>query len=157
MDEDRLFGSLDCLGPPFHVNMEEITHNTIPATWADVVAVYGGKLGLLPKISADKLRVHGFDHWLTPNIEYYPSLPARPGWPGIMLRLGDGAEEWRPEKGTEFRVVTRKAEKYFEYLGQYEMINLGDITGDEWKEQSAKVTLSSRASVYFKFLTILQR
>ena len=139
MDENRLFGGLDCLGPPFHVKMEEITHTTMPAMWSDLSGTYGGQLGLTPKISSQKLKVHGFDHWMTPNLEFYPCLPAQPGWPGFMLRMGNEFEEWRPEGGTDFRVVIPKDSRFIEYIGQYEMVRLGDITGDEWRRQPAKV------------------
>ena len=76
---------------------------------------------------------------MTPNMEVHPFLPARPGWPGLMLRSDDELEEWRPEEGTEFRVVIKREPQFLEYVGQYEMVRLGDITVDEWKEQPAKV------------------
>lgn len=139
MDKDRLLNSLDCLGPPFHVDMANITHNNTPATQADLSTTYGGKLGFTPKISSEKLANHGFNHWMTPNMEVHPFLPARPGWPGLMLRSDDELEEWRPEEGTEFRVVIKREPQFLEYVGQYEMVRLGDITVDEWKEQPAKV------------------
>jgi hypothetical protein len=139
MDEDRLFSSLDCLGPPFHVNMGQLTHNSIPAAWPDLVAAYGGKMNLTPKISAKKLEVHGFNHWMTPNVDFYPSLPAKPGWPGFILRIDNNLEEWRPEEGNEFRVVVKKGSRFLEYIGQYEMVRLEDITADEWNQQPTKV------------------
>jgi hypothetical protein len=145
MDKDRLFNSLDCLGPPFKVNMAEITHNDIPAMPADLRIIYGGKHSLTPKISSEKLASHGFDHWLTPNMDYHPFLPAQPGWPGLMLRSDDELEEWCPEEGTEFRVVIRREPRFLEYVGQYEMVRLGDITGDEWKRQPPKVIAPTHA------------
>jgi len=57
-----------------------------------------------------------------------------------MLRSDDELEEWLPEGGSEFRVVVKREPKLFEYIGQYEMVRLGDITGDEWKQQSAEVS-----------------
>lgn len=80
---------------------------------------------------------------MTPNMEFYPALPAKPGWPGLMLRLCNELEEWRPSEGNEFRVVIRKEQDFIEYVGQYEMVRLGDITGEEWKQQPAKVTAFS--------------
>ena len=139
MDDDRLFNSLDCLGPPFQVNMAEITHNDLPATQTDLRTIYGGKLGITPKITPELLANHGFDHWMTPNMDFHPFLPARPGWPGLILQLDDELEEWCPDEGTEFRVVIKREPRFVEYVGQYEMVRLGDITGDEWKRQSAKV------------------
>jgi len=139
MDKDRLFNSLDCLGPPFEVNMAEITHNDIPGTQADLRTIYGGKLHLIPKITPEKLANHGFDHWMTPNPDFHPFLPAQPGWPGLMLRSDDELEEWCPDQGTEFRVVIRRETRFLEYVGQYEMVRLSDITGDEWKRQPPKV------------------
>jgi len=139
MEKDRLFNSLDCLGPPFQVNMADITHNNIPAIPADLSIIYGGKLGFTPKIRPEKLATHGFDHFMTPNIEFHPFLPAKPGWPGLMLRSDDELEEWRPEEGKEFRVVIRREPRFLEYVGQYEMMRLGEITGDEWKQQPTKV------------------
>ena len=139
MDDDRLFNSLDCLGSPFQVNTAEITHNNIPATHADLSAIYGGRLGPTPKIAPEKLASHGFDHWMTPKMEFHPFLPPRPGWPGLMFRPDDECEEWCPEGGTEFRVVLKREPRFIEYVGQYEMVRLGDITGDEWKQQPAKV------------------
>lgn len=141
MDKDRLFNSLDCLGPPFEVDMTKITHNDIPAMQVDLRNIYGGKLSLTPKISPEKLANHGFDHWFTPNSDFHPFLPARPGWPGLMLRSDDELEEWSPEGGTEFRVVIKRDPRFVEYVGQYEMVRLGDITGDEWKQQPVKVTV----------------
>ena len=139
MDKDRLFNSLDCLGPPFPVDMSEITHNNTPATQINLSSTYGGKLGFIPKIPPEKLAIHGFDHWMIPNMEYHPFLPAQPGWPGLMLRSDDDLEEWGPEGGSEFRVVIKREPQFLEYVGQYEMVRLGDITGDEWKKQPAKV------------------
>lgn len=148
MEDNRLFGSLDCLGPPFHVEMDRVTHNGIPTTWQDLATIYGGKIGLTPKISSKKLETHGFDHWMTPNVEFHPSLPAQPGWPGLMLRLDDGLEEWRPEEGVEFRVVVRKDQQFLEYIGQYEMVRLDDVTADEWQRQPAKVKNGSTYRVF---------
>lgn len=145
MDKDRLFNSLDCMGPPFQIDMAKITHNDIPATQNDIRAIYGGKNSFTPKIKPEKLANHGFDHWMTPNPEFHPFLPARPGWPGLMLRLDDELEEWFPEAGTEFRVVIRRESRFLEYVGQYEMVRLGDITGDEWKRQPPKVIAPTRA------------
>lgn len=139
MDEDRLFNSLDCLGPPFLVDMENITHSGIPATLTDIRVMYGGKLGLTFKIAPEKIASHGFDHWMVPNMDFHPFLPAQPGWPGLMLRSDDELEEWEPEEGTEFRVVMKRDPQFLEYVGQYEMVRLNDITTDEWKEQPAKV------------------
>ena len=141
MDESRLFRSLNCLGHPFHVKMNKITHNVIPLTWRDISAIYGGKAGLVPKISSKKLETHGFDHWLTPNLEFHPFLPAQPGWPGLIFRLDEDIEEWRPKEGNEFRVVVRKEQHCYEYIGQYEMVRLDDITSDEWEQQLAEVTM----------------
>ena len=141
MDESRLFSTLNFLGHPFHVDMNKITHNVIPSTWRDISAIYGGTVGLAPKISSKKLETHGFDHWLTPNLEFHPFLPAQPGWPGLMLQLDDDTEEWRPKEGNEFRVVARKDLHYHEYIGQYEMVRLDDITRDEWEQQPAKVAM----------------
>jgi len=140
MDKDRLFHSIDCLGPPFQVNMADVTHNNIPAVQSDLSTIYGGKMGMTPKISPEKLASHGFDHWMVPNMDFHPFLPARPGWPGLMLRPDDELEEWEPEEGTQFRVVIKREPRFFEYVGQYEMVRLGDITGDEWKKQTAKVS-----------------
>lgn len=56
-----------------------------------------------------------------------------------MLRSDDELEEWRPEGGSEFRVVIKHELQLLEYIGQYEMVRLGDITGDEWKQQSTEV------------------
>ena len=140
MDEDRLFNSLDCLGPPFHVNAADITHSNIPAAQTDLSIIYGGKLGLIPKISPERLAAHGFNHWMTPNMDFHPFLPPQPGWPGLMLRSDDELEEWLPEGGTEFRVVIKREPQFLEYVGQYEMVRLGDITGDEWKKQPPKVS-----------------
>jgi hypothetical protein len=125
--------------------MEDITHNNTPATQADLSTIYGGKLGFTPKISLEKLASHGFNHWMTPNMEFHPFLPPRPGWPGLMLRSDDDLEEWGPEEGTEFRVVVKLEPRFLEYIGQYEMVRLGDVTGDEWKEQPAKVPTPTRA------------
>jgi hypothetical protein len=120
--------------------MADITHNNTPAIHADLSIIYGGKLGLTPQISRDKLAIHGFNHWMTPNMEFHPFLPARPGWPGLMLRADDELEEWRPAGGSEFRVVIRREPQFLEYVGQYEMVWLSDITVDEWKQQPAKVS-----------------
>lgn len=144
MSKDRLFNSLDCLGSPFQVDMTQVTHSDISATQLDVRTIYGGKNGLTPKIASEKLVTHGFDHWMTPNIDFHPFLPARPGWPGLMLRPDDELEEWQPDEGTEFRVVVKREPRYLEYVGQYEMMRLGDITGDEWKQQPAKVSTPTR-------------
>lgn len=154
MDENRLFGHIDSLGPPFHVKMEEITHNAIRASWDDLGKIYGCKLGLTRKISHEKLEVHGFNHWMTPSITNNPFLPAKPGWPGLMLRLGDELEEWRPDGGVEFRVVTGKEPDFLEYVGQYEMVRLDDITGDECQRQLAKVTVLPHALSLFQLVDI---
>ena len=145
MDEDRLFNSLDCLGPPFHVDTSSITHTNTPATRTDLSAIYGGGHSLTPKISPRRLANHGFNHWMVPSAESHPYLPPRPGWPGLMLQSDEELEEWRPEKGTEFRVVVKRKFQSLEYIGQYEMVRLGDITGDEWKQQSAEVSIQAHS------------
>jgi len=143
MDEDRLFNSLDCLGPPFPVDTSSITHNNIPAARGNLSAIYGGSRYLLtPDISARRLAKHGFNHWMIPNMESHPYLPPRPGWPGLMLRSDDGHEEWQ-HKVNEFRVVVERESQFFDYIGQYEMVRLGEITVDEWKQQSAEVSISA--------------
>lgn len=141
MDEDRRLNSLDCLGPPFDIKKEEITHNTFPATYPDLRTIYGVGAGLTPKVSPDELAKHGFQDWMIPNMECHPFLPARPGWPGLLLQLNDDLEVWEPEGGREFRVVIRKEPRFVEYVGQYEMLRLSDITGDEWRQQPAKVRI----------------
>ena len=102
-------------------------------------------MSLTPKIAPEKLANHGFDNWMTPNMRFHPFLPARPGWPGLMLRSDDELEEWCPGEGTAFRVVVRREPHFIEYIGHYEMVRLGDITGDEWKRQPAKVTVPVHA------------
>jgi hypothetical protein len=139
MDEDRRINSLDCLGPPFDVNVADLTHNSIQAAQSDLKAIYGGGPGIAPKISTEKLAKHGYDGWFLPNVEFHPFLPARPGWPGLILRLDDDLEGWEPDQGTEFRVVIRKEPHFLEYVGQYEMVRLGDIDGEEWRQQPTKV------------------
>jgi len=139
MDDDRLYNRLDCLGPPFQVNMAEITHNDLSATQNDLRSIYGGKLNITPRIAPEMLAKHGFDHWMTPNMEFHPFLPMRPGWPGLILRLDDELEEWSPEEGTEFRVVIKCEPQFMEYVGQYEMVGLGSITEEEWEQQRPKV------------------
>jgi hypothetical protein len=56
-----------------------------------------------------------------------------------MLRSDDELEEWCSEEGTEFRVVVRREPRFLEYVGQYEMVRLSDITRDEWKRQPLRV------------------
>ena len=149
MDEDHLFNSLDCLGPPLRVNTAELTHSNTPATPTDLRMIYGGKFGLTPKISAEKLGKHGFDHWMVPKMDFHPFLPPQPGWPGLMLRLDDEVEEWRPDEGTEFRVVIKCEPHFLEYVGQYEMVRLDDITGDEWKKQPPKVSTPTCTILFY--------
>ena len=139
LDEDHLYNSLNCLSPPFHVNTGRISHNVLPATQGDLRTIYGGGPGITPRIAPERLVKHGFDGWMTPNMEYNPFLPARPGWPGLLLRLDDELEEWKPTDGTSFRLVIRKEPQFVEYLGQYEVVRLGDITGVEWNRQPVKV------------------
>jgi hypothetical protein len=62
-----------------------------------------------------------------------------------MLRPDCGLEEWCPEEGTEFRVVIKREPRFLEYVGQYEMVRLGDIAGDEWKRQPPKVIAPTHA------------
>ena len=94
MVKNSLFDRLNCLGQPFHVNMKAITHNAIPAMWSKLGTIYGGKLDLTPKMSSAKLKLHSFNHWMTPNTEYHPFIPVWPGWPGLMLQLDNRNEEW---------------------------------------------------------------
>lgn len=145
MDKSRLFDRLDRVGPRLQVNMAEITHRAIRATQTDLRVLYGGKLGLTPNIAPEKLANHGFDHWMTPNMDFHPFLPAQPGWPGLMLRSDDNLEEWRPEGGSAFRVVVKHEPNFIEYIGQYEMVRLDDITEDEWNQQDANVIMPIRA------------
>jgi hypothetical protein len=138
MDKDRLFNSLDFLGPPFQVSMSEITHSGILAVLAGLRYCVWGKAQPRAK-DFGKLANHGFDHWLTPNIDRRPFLPMQPGWLRLMLRSDDELEEWCPDEGTEFQVVIKRELRFLEYVGQYEMMRLCDITRDEWKRQPPKV------------------
>lgn len=121
--------------------MAKITHNVLPATQRDLSAIYGGKPGLTPKIRPERLEDHSFDHWMIPNLDFHPFLPPRPGWPGLILRLNDGFEEWCPEEGTDFRVVIKREPRSMEYVGQYQMVRLNDVTPDEWKSQPPEVII----------------
>ena len=140
MDDDYLFNTLDILGPPFRVNMTDLTNTNNTGTQTDLRAIYGGTSGLTPTIAPQRLTKHGFNHWMVPGADTHPFLPPRPGWPGLMLRLDDGAEYWRPEEGTQFRVVIKCGGPSLEYVGQYEMVRLGDIARDRWEQQPAEVS-----------------
>lgn len=142
MDEGRRSSFLDRVGPPFHINTAKITHNTTPAMELDLRANYGIGCGIIPTVIAKEHAKQKFGGWMVPNMNFHPFLPPQPGWPGLMLRLGGRLEEWTPDEGTEFRVVVKKEPCFVEYLGQYEMVRLSDITGDEWKRQPAKVVIS---------------
>lgn len=147
MDEDRLFGLLDTLGPLFKVNMAALTHRKTRGTHADLREIYGGKYSLTPKISEKKLKEHGFDHLMIAKSDNHPFLPPQPGWPGLMLRLDDDKDSYRPDGGTEFRVVVKLEPHFLEYVGQYVMVRLDDIRWLEWKKQPAKVSTSTCDSI----------
>ena len=144
MDEDRRANSLDCLGPPFQVNMREITHSTFPGTLSDLRSMYGIGTSLTPEVNPESLSKHSFRHWMVLNVEFHPLLPPHPGWPGLMIQLDDELEEWQPEGGSEFRVIIKKDPRSIEYVGQYELVRLGDITSDEWKKQNSEVGTLNR-------------
>ena len=139
MDEDDRINCLNCLRPLFHVNAADLTHNSIQATRSDLQRIYGGGPGIAPKLSAKNLAKHSYDSWLLPNVDFHPFLPARPGWPGLIFQLDDDLEEWKPDKGTEFRVIVKKEPHFLEYVGQYEMLRLGDVCGEQWKKQPTEV------------------
>ena len=139
MDEDYRNNSLDCLGPPISVNAADLTHNSIQAVRSNLRKIYGGGTGIAPKPSPKKLAEHGYDGLLLPKVEFHPFLPAQPGWPGLILGLNDDLEQWKPNKGAEFRVIVKKEPHFLEYIGQYEMLRLDDIKGEEWKKQPTEV------------------
>jgi len=151
MGEDRLFNSLDSLGPPFQIDTSNVTHSNIPATMKKIRTLYGVSGSLTPKVGPKSLAMHGFNHWMVPKVDTHPYLPPKPGFPGIILQSDEGLEAWRPEDGTAFRVVVRREAGLFEYIGQYEMLRLGDVREDEWKEPSAEV----RPSVHTGFVVNL--
>jgi len=139
MDEDSLFDGLNCLGPPFQVNMAKITHNKILAVRTNLRTIYGGNLGLTPKIAPERLIAHTFNHWMILNMDFQPFLPAKLGWPGLILQLDNKHRELCPEGGTEFRVVIKHEPWFLEYVGQYKMVRLKNITTDQWKQQPPEV------------------
>jgi hypothetical protein len=153
MDEDQRFNNLDSLGRLFFVDTAKITHNTCPAELSDFRSIYGVGSGLIPeRFPHPKHKVphpeHNFVGWMIPQIEIHPFLPLQPGWPGLLLQIDNQVEAWTPEEGAEFRVVTEKVPQFVEYLGQYEMIRLGDLTGDDWKRQPAKVVVLTHPNLF---------
>lgn len=139
MEEEILHTRLNVLGPPLPVDFSTLTHNQVPAGRMDISVLYGGKSGqLFPKMSDPKFNNHGFDNWMIPNVQYHPFLPPLPGWPGLILR-SKGVSDWKPEAGGGFRVVAKREPNFFEYVGQYEMVNLGTVSAEEWKIQPRKV------------------
>jgi len=145
MDEDRLFNSIDCLGAPYDVDTSKITHTDIPVTQADLDAICCGSSGsITPKITCKILTKDRFDYWVVPSTESHSYLPPQPGWPGLMLRLDGDLEQWRPEEGRKYQVVIKCEAQSLKYVGQYEMIRLDDVPGDEWKEQSTEVFMAVR-------------
>jgi hypothetical protein len=60
---------------------------------ADLRITCGGKHSLTPSISSEKLASHGFDRWLTQNMDYHPFLRDRVGRVscfGRMMNLKSG-------------------------------------------------------------------
>ena len=139
MKGELLYTRLNKLGKEFTVDLSALTHNQLPADRVDISILYGGKSGqLFPRISDPRLVSHGFDHWMIPNSQYHPFLPPSPGWPGLMLR-SKGVDDWKPKVDGGFRVIIKREPSFFEYVGQYEMINLGNVSVEEWKAQPAMV------------------
>jgi len=139
MKEELLYARLNTLGTPLQVDLTTLTHNRVPVGRTDISILYGGKSGqIFPSISNQRLQDHGFDNWMIPNVQYHPFLPPFPGWPGLMIR-SKGIGDWQSEVDGGFRVIIKREPNFFEYVGQYEMINLGKVSGEEWKSQPTTV------------------
>jgi len=101
--------------------------------------IYGGKpRSLFPEISDKKCLQHSFDNWMIPNIRYHPFLPPAPSFPGLMLQLGVADDREHKTDGI-LRVVIQWGTNSFEYVGQYELMQLGQIYTEEWKAQPVMV------------------
>ena len=55
-----------------------------------------------------------------------------------MLRSKE-VDDWKPDPDGGFRIIIRRERDFFEYVGQYEMVNLGNLSTEEWKAQPTTV------------------
>lgn len=139
MSRELLVDRIRLLGDPLDVDMTRLTHNTIQADRSVITKSYGGKpKHIFPKITRNKLGSHGFDDWMTPDPELHPFLPPSPGFPGLVL-FADGDDEIDRHMKKRFRVVIQRDPTHFEYVGQYALEDLGEVSPEEWKSQPKAV------------------
>ena len=103
--------------------------------------VYGGNTQeTFPSIRIEKLRIHGLDDFMYPNLAFNPCAPQTPGAPGLFFKAcGRPADDWPMVQ----RVITRIERNVWHYVGQYKLAPAPSLTKEEWAFEDPQVFLPS--------------
>jgi hypothetical protein len=116
-----------------------VSRNFMSKTWG------GNTQRTLPKIG--KKFNHGLKDFMYPGPDSQPGAPEVPGAPGLWLDVEDTEGTWwRNRYGdTPMRVFTRVMNKpsLWQYQGQYRVRIAETLSAEEWRQQTAKVSLLS--------------
>ncbi|KAJ2912249.1 hypothetical protein MD484_g8160, partial [Candolleomyces efflorescens] len=106
-------------------------------------SVYGGNfVEVMPAISEEKFREHGFRNFFYAALDAHPQAPRIPGAPGLWFSAGDVPDresEPEPEILRVFTRVVTKPKALWQYQGQYQLRASESITKEEWARQAPEV------------------
>ncbi|GBE79009.1 hypothetical protein SCP_0202060 [Sparassis crispa] len=100
--------------------------------------LYGGSfVNTFPKISEERLALHGIDDFMCLHTDYNPHAPTTAGSNGLFFTRQRAEGAWyRPHP---MRVLVLCAEGRWRYVGQYALFPSESLTTDEFSTQTDKV------------------
>lgn len=124
---------------PFAIsNYTEAIHGVkVPRMF--IANTYGGSpQDTSPKISPQKLAIHGFDGFIFPGADLHPLAPQVPGAPGIWISTVGG---WSRQEVMRVLVCVDSSHKppLWQYMGQDQFRVTQCLSKEEWAAQTAQV------------------
>lgn len=130
---------------PIHRAEKYITFSRMYLTY-----LYGGSfVSTFPRISEDRVNLHGIDNLGFPNLEFNPNAPVVPGAPGLLFTSRLNAFGNKPWVSKVF--IPWKGDHTWGYMGDYRFIPAPSLSAEEFAVQNPAVRCA--ASVITIFLT----
>jgi len=156
MDVALLDRRLSTLGSNFLIDNDRITRQRIgPNSRATMSFIFGGdRARTVCYPAVERRQAHGFlEPFLFPRYDFNPLLPARIGECGIFFGLDKKLEEWVDDqggKGPYHLFLHHNSEDYY-YFGLYDCVRIEQVSKDEWRSQSHRVSQGSACHVRWSF------
>ena len=116
--------------------------------------LYGGSsVSTFPKISEERVNVHGVDNLCFPNREYNPNAPVVPGDPGLFFTSRPnafGSKSWTSRVFIPWK--TEDSSQPWGYMGDYEFIPAQPLTAVDFISQTDAVSLESLDYIFIYFI-----